>query len=211
MCQRNGPQRFELWIEKAHPLPQSGSMWRYGPFAALLAFSLLAGCEKESGRVPSRANAGSPPTNPVPPSIHLNEALPRLTTMKLWLGPKELSAELAIMPRELATGMMFRREMGENEGMLFIFGRPLRASFYMKNTYIPLSCAYIDPEGAILEIHDLVPLDETPVEAKTDQVQYVLEVKQGWFERNGVKTGMVVRTEGGSLRDTFFRRNKTEP
>ena len=130
--------------------------------------------------------------------------------MKLWLGPKELTAELAIMPRELATGMMFRREMGENEGMLFIFGRPLRASFYMKNTYIPLSCAYIDPEGAILEIHDLVPLDETPVEAKTDQVQYVLEVKQGWFECNGVKTGMVVRTEGGSLRDTFFRRNKTE-
>jgi len=131
--------------------------------------------------------------------------------MKLWLGPKELSAELAIMPRELATGMMFRREMGENEGMLFIFGRPLRASFYMKNTYIPLSCAYIDPEGAILEIHDLVPLDETPVEAKTDQVQYVLEVKQGWFEHNGMKPGMVVRTEGGSLRDTFFRRNKSEP
>ena len=126
--------------------------------------------------------------------------------MKLWLGPKEITAELAVSETEVATGMMFRDKMDENEGMLFIFGRPNRISFYMKNTYVPLSCAYIDSEGAILEIHDLKPLDENPVYAKSDQVQYVLEVKQGWFERNGVGVGAIVRTEHGSLPETFFRR-----
>ena len=90
--------------------------------------------------------------------------------------------------------------------MLFVFGGPMRASFWMRNTLIPLSCAYIDPEGVIQEIRDMKPLDETPIEAKTDQVQYVLEVKQGWFERNKVNVGMLVRTEQGSLRETYFRR-----
>jgi uncharacterized membrane protein (UPF0127 family) len=96
--------------------------------------------------------------------------------------------------------------MAEYEGMLFVFGGPMRASFWMRNTLIPLSCAYIDPDGVILEIHDMKPLDETPIQAQTDRVQYVLEVKQGWFDRNKVSAGMLVRTEQGSLRDTYFSR-----
>jgi hypothetical protein len=75
----------------------------------------------------------------------------------------------------------------------------------MKNTLIPLSVAYIDPEGVILEIHDLQPLDETPVEAATDQVQYVLEMRQGWFARHNLGPGVVIRTERGRLRDAFRR------
>ena len=137
---------------------------------------------------------------------HLDHAQPRLRTMKLWLGPKEITAELAINDVERNTGMMFRDKMEENEGMLFIFPQPALVSFYMRNTYVPLSCAYIGPDGTILEIHDLKPLDETPVYAKSDQIQYVLEVKQGWFERNGVRVGTVVRTEHGSFPETFFRR-----
>ena len=126
--------------------------------------------------------------------------------MKLWLGPKEIIAELAINQTEIATGMMFREKMEENEGMLFLFGQPVNVSFYMKNTYVPLSCAYIDSEGTILEIHDLKPLEETPVYSRSDKIQYVLEVKQGWFDRNGIRVGTVVRTEHGSLPETFFRR-----
>ena len=126
--------------------------------------------------------------------------------MKLWLGPKEITAELAISDVERNTGMMFRDKMEENEGMLFIFGGPALVSFYMKNTYVPLSCAYIGPDGTILEIHDLKPLDETPVYAKTDQIQYVLEVNQGWFQRHKIGVGTVLRTEKGSLQETFFRR-----
>ena len=170
----------------------------------LFLLLLCGGCNNPS-------LTSTPATNEPLPGIsnavlHMSHAQPKLRTMKLWLGPKEIIAELAVTETEIATGMMFREKMEENEGMLFIFGRPHRTSFYMKNTYVPLSCAYVDSEGAILEIHDLKPLNETPVEARSDKVQYVLEVKQGWFERNGVGIGTVVRTEHGSLPETFFRR-----
>ena len=135
---------------------------------------------------------------------YLDHAQPKLPTMKLWIGAQEMNAELALTHTQVSTGMMYRKEMGENEGMLFVFGRPHRASFYMRNTLIPLSAAYIDSEGTILEIHDLKPLDETPVEASSDKVQYVLETPQGWFKRNNIAVGTVIRTERGSLHDTFF-------
>jgi uncharacterized membrane protein (UPF0127 family) len=122
------------------------------------------------------------------------------------LGNQEITAEVALTLTEIATGMMFRTNLADNEGMLFVFNVPHRAAFYMKNTYLPLSAAYIDPEGIILEIHDLQPLDETPVEARSDQVQYVLEMRQGWFDRHGIGPGALVRTELGSLREVFGRR-----
>jgi uncharacterized membrane protein (UPF0127 family) len=132
------------------------------------------------------------------------QAQPKLRTIKLWLGPQELTAEQALTEKQIQTGMMFRQEMEESEGMLFVFVGPMRARFWMRNTLIPLSCAYIDPEGTILEIRDMKPLDESPIEAQSDRVQYVLEVKQGWFERNKVGVGMLVRTERGTLRETYF-------
>ena len=130
---------------------------------------------------------------------------PKLPTVKLWLGAKEVIAEQARTPDQVQTGMMFRQQMGENEGMLFIFGQPLRASFWMRNTLIPLSCAYIDSAGVILETHEMKPLDETPIQAAPDsQVRYVLEMPGGWFSRNNIGPGTVVRTERGSLAETYF-------
>jgi uncharacterized membrane protein (UPF0127 family) len=93
--------------------------------------------------------------------------------------------------------------MAENEAMLFVFARPYRVSFYMRNTRVPLSAAYIDPEGRIAEIHDLHPFNETPVSAISDRIQYVLEVNQGWFQRHNIPVGTLVRTEAGSLLETF--------
>ena len=90
--------------------------------------------------------------------------------------------------------------------MLFVFAGPHRASFWMRNTVLPLTCAYIDPDGVILEIHDMKPLDETAIEAASDNVQFVLEMNQGWFARHHVSTGVVVRTERGSLLETYFGR-----
>ena len=135
----------------------------------------------------------------------ITNAQPKLPALKLWLGAQEITAELALTQQQIMAGMMFRKQMDEKEGMLFVFARPHRAAFFMRNTLLPLSCAYLDSEGAILEIRDMKPLDETPIEAATDRVQYVLEVKQGWFARNAVATGAVVRTERGSLKETFMR------
>lgn len=157
-----------------------------------------------SGGTASSTAGKSPNTTadgiPIP-----GQAQPKLQTLKLWMGPKELITELALTPNQWAAGMMFRTNMADGEGMLFVFPQRTRAAFWMKNTYVPLSGAYIDPEGTILEIHDMKPLNETSIQAATDNIQYVLEVPQGWFARNGITTNMTIRTERGGLRETFFR------
>ena len=133
-------------------------------------------------------------------------AQPKLQTMKLWLGAEEMTAELALTGLQMQTGMMFRTNLAEDAGMLFVFPMPHRASFWMKNCPLPLSAAYIDPEGVILEIHDLQSYNTNLVEAASDRVQFVLETNQGWFGRHHVTPGMVVRTERGTLMETFFPR-----
>ena len=147
----------------------------------------------------------TPPPAPAV-STAAGQPQPKLPTLKLWLGPHEMLTELAITPEQKHRGMMFRTNMAEMEGMLFVFPGPHQASFWMKNTVLPLSAAYIDPEGVIVEIRELKRLDETGVTAASDNIQYVLETNRGWFERNGVAVGAVIRTERGSLRETFFRR-----
>lgn len=167
------------------------------PFLGLL----FASCDKTNV-----AQISAPPPATNPPHLYLDHAQPKLPTIKLWLGAQEMVAEMALTQTQVATGMMYRKEMGENDGMLFVFPRPHRTAFYMRNTVVPLSAAYIDPEGTILEIHDLKPLEETPVEAGYDNIQFVLETPQGWFKKNNIGVGTVIRTERGSLHDTFFKR-----
>lgn len=164
-----------------------------------LSSALIVGCNQ--------------PQKPEPPAEKVESAQrtlpgapqPKLQTMKLFIGDQVMITELAYRPHEVQTGMMFRTNMAENEGMLFIFGGPHQASFWMQNTLIPLSAAYISPEGVIEEIHKLEPLNTNAVTASSANIQFVLETPQGWFERHSVVTGAVIKAEGGSLQDTFFR------
>lgn len=123
--------------------------------------------------------------------------------MKLFVGPEELVAELAMKPVEIYTGMMWRTNMSENEGMLFVFPDAEPRSFYMRNTHVPLSLAYIEPDGTIADIHDLQPLDETPVPSVSNNIQFVLEVRQGWFKRHNIAPGTVLRSQFGELKKSF--------
>jgi len=158
---------------------------------------LTAGCEKEKQGMPPDT---APPTLPNPPSTGENsQAQPRLKTLKLYLGATELTVEIADENHERQAGMMHRTTMPENEGMLFVFPYPHRSGFWMKNTIVPLSIAYIDPAGRVIEIHDMQPGDEKAVESRSARVQYALEVNQGWFARNGIKPGAVLATDHGSL------------
>jgi uncharacterized membrane protein (UPF0127 family) len=171
---------------------------RVGLIASLsLALLMTGGCKRPAPPTPAAVVAEQPASG---------QPQPKLPTIKLWLGPKEILVEQAVGPEEVHTGMMFRKEMGENEGMLFVFAAPSQVSFWMRNTLLPLSCAYIDPAGVIVEIHDMKPLDETPIEAASSQIQYVLEMKQGWFERNQIAIGTSIRTERGTLAETYFGR-----
>ena len=95
--------------------------------------------------------------------------------------------------------MMHRTEMGENEAMLFVFPYPHQTGFWMKNTTLPLSIAYIDRESRIVEIHNLQPGNTNTVESRSLQIMYALEVNQGWFSKNGIKPGNVISTESGRL------------
>ena len=176
-------------------------------FAGLTVLLLLAGCQKSAVSEPAPPPKSSAPSagtsQPSIPGWPPVKPQPKLQALKLYVGPEVVTAELAMNQIQIATGMMFRTEMAENEGMLFVFSKPHRTSFYMKNTKLPLNVAYIDGEGTILELHELKPLDETPVEAKSDRVQFVLEMNKGWFTRHNVAVGSIITCETGKLKDAF--------
>ncbi len=169
---------------------------------SLLAASMLPAAACKPAR-PSSSDPANSDSSLLSNPVYSGQAQPKLRVIRLWLGANELKAEVARSAVEIATGMMHRTKMAENEAMLFVFSRPRRASFYMRNTILPLSCAYIGGDGTILEIHDMKPLDESPIVASTDQVQYVLEVNQGWFKSHRVGIGTVVSTEKGTLHKIF--------
>jgi len=106
-------------------------------------------------------------------------------------GPVEITVEIARTEEERAQGLMHRKKLPDGEGMIFIFDRDQQLSFWMKNTVIPLSIAFIASDGRIIEIRDMQPLDLNSVKSSRS-VRYALETPQGWFDRAGVKPGDVV-------------------
>lgn len=99
-----------------------------------------------------------------------------------------LQAEIATTDTERSKGLMFRKELKDGQGMLFVFDRDQSLSFWMKNTLIPLSVAYIASDGKILEIHDMTPESLNPVDSD-HAARYALEVPQGWFSRADLGPG----------------------
>jgi uncharacterized membrane protein (UPF0127 family) len=165
--------------------------------AFLLVAALLSGCEK------------SEPVADAPRSIDdilPKQAQPKLPTMKIYLGAETLDTELALTEKEEMTGMMFRTNIQDTDSMLFVLPVPQRASFWMKNCPESISAAYISPDGVIQEIHHLEKNDTNAVVAVADNIQFVLETSDGWFGRHNVSVGTVIRTEKGSLAQTFLQR-----
>ncbi|MEN6297339.1 MAG: DUF192 domain-containing protein [Rectinema sp.] len=113
---------------------------------------------------------------------------PKLKTVDLAIGTATVKAEVALTEIERNRGLMYRTTLREGEGMLFAFDRDQQVSFWMKNTKLPLSLAYILSDGTIVQILDLVPFSEEP-RPSTRSIRYALEVPQGWFGRTGIKVG----------------------
>jgi uncharacterized membrane protein (UPF0127 family) len=117
---------------------------------------------------------------------------PRLPMAELTAGMHVIHAELAVTSDQQATGMMFRRGMGTNDGMLFVNDEAGQRCFWMRNTLIPLSIAFLADDGTIVNIADMAPRsDESHCSAKP--VKYALEVPLGWFAKRGFKAGLRVR------------------
>jgi uncharacterized membrane protein (UPF0127 family) len=105
-----------------------------------------------------------------------------------------IKAEIARTQEERGKGLMYRKKLPDGEGMLFVFEKDDVQSFWMKNTLIPLSIAFIAYDGRIIEIKDMQPGSLNSV-LSSRSVRYALEVPQGWFSRVGVRSGDVLRIE----------------
>lgn len=174
----------------------------------LLSAGLLLGCNRQPIEVtPATTNLAIPAQSEafVPPPLP-TQAQPKLPTMKIYLGAEELDAELALSFDQQRVGMMYRTNLTDKDAMIFVLPFTQRASFWMKNCPESLSAAYINPEGVIEEIRHLEQQNTNSVVAKTDNIRFVLEVKDGWFQRHNINAGAVVRTERGSLKETFLPR-----
>jgi uncharacterized membrane protein (UPF0127 family) len=130
------------------------------------------------------------PANSGTPSAELDEF--GFRTTQIQIGDETLDVELAETREEQAKGLRFRQTLAEDSGMLFIFPKPQRLSFWTKDASIPLSIAYIQPDGKIVQIRSMKPYDETPIPSLSDAVSYALLVNQGWFERHGISAGTVI-------------------
>ena len=188
--------RLQRLIEKGGGFPQADGVKPERFIALLLAATFWAGCQKSADVAPS----------PSLDDLLPKQAQPKLQTMKIYLGAEILDTEMALTDQQIHTGMMFRTNIQETDAMLFVLPAPQRASFWMKNCPESISAAYITPDGVIEEIHHLEKNDTNGVVAARDDIQFVLETKDGWFARHNINPGTVIRTEKGSLAETFYQK-----
>ncbi|WP_310645715.1 DUF192 domain-containing protein [Limnohabitans sp.] len=111
--------------------------------------------------------------------------LPRI---KLQAGMYQMDVQVAQTPEQRSIGLMFRAEMPTHEGMLFVFEQPSTQCFWMKNTLLPLTAAFVADDGTIVNLADMKP-QTTDSHCSTKPVRFVLEMNQGWFAKKGLKAG----------------------
>jgi uncharacterized protein len=111
-----------------------------------------------------------------------------LPRVRLSAGMHQIDAQLAATNEQRMTGLMHRKDMPQHEGMLFVFDQPSQQCFWMKNTLLPLSIAFVEDDGTIANIDEMAPqtLDS---HCSVKPVRYVLEMNKGWFARKGIKAG----------------------
>ncbi len=112
--------------------------------------------------------------------------LPRI---KLQAGMYQIDAQVAQTPDQRSTGLMFRSDMPAHEGMLFVFEQASTQCFWMKNTLLPLTAAFVADDGTVVNLADMKP-QTTDSHCSSKPVRYVLEMHQGWFAKKGFKAGM---------------------
>ena len=121
-----------------------------------------------------------------------NAPQPKLDTLTLSAGMHNIRAEVARTPQQTQTGMMWRREMAPHEGMLFVFDALEKRCFWMKNTLLPLSIAFIADDGRIVSLSDMQPQSEES-HCSAEPVRFALEMNQGWFAKRGIKPGFKLK------------------
>jgi uncharacterized protein len=122
------------------------------------------------------------------PAQDRGEPQMNLQRTKLSAGMHQIDAQVAQTPDQRQTGLMHRKSMPAHEGMLFIFEQPAPQCFWMKNTLLPLTAAFVADDGAIVNLEDMKP-QTTDSHCSAKPVRYVLEMNQGWFAKRNIKAG----------------------
>jgi hypothetical protein len=122
------------------------------------------------------------------PARAAEEQPQRLQSITLSAGMHLVHAEVALTPEQRQKGLMYRRDLASNDGMLFVFEEPMPQCFWMKNTPAPLTIAFLADDGSIVNLADMKPFDESS-HCSAKPVRYVLEMNQGWFAKRGLKPG----------------------
>jgi uncharacterized membrane protein (UPF0127 family) len=126
------------------------------------------------------------PINPLMAQERPQTNLPRTT---ITAGFHQIDAQIASTPPQHATGLMYRTDMPQHEGMLFVFSEAKQQCFWMKNTLIPLTAAFVADDGTVVNLEDMQP-QSMQSHCSAKPVRFVLEVNQGWFAKRGLKAGM---------------------
>lgn len=121
-------------------------------------------------------------------AVSAQEPQTNLPRVRLAAGMHQIDAQVARSADERATGLMWRKQMPQHEGMLFVFAQPSVQCFWMKNTLLPLSAAFLDDDGTIVNIADMQP-QSLESHCSDRPVRYVLEMNQGWFAKRALKPG----------------------
>jgi uncharacterized membrane protein (UPF0127 family) len=100
----------------------------------------------------------------------------------------QIDAQVALTPEQRQIGLMYRKEMPQHEGMIFVFEQPVQQCFWMKNTLLPLTAAFVADDGTIVNLADMKP-QTLDAHCSAKPVRYVLEMNQGWFAKKGIKAG----------------------
>ncbi|MEO7392982.1 MAG: DUF192 domain-containing protein [Ramlibacter sp.] len=111
-----------------------------------------------------------------------------LQRVTLSAGMHQIDTQVAQTPDERSTGLMYRRNMPQHEGMLFVFEQPTVQCFWMKNTLLPLTAAFVSDDGTVVNLADMKP-QTTDSHCSDKPVRFVLEMNQGWFAKKGIKAG----------------------
>jgi uncharacterized protein len=123
------------------------------------------------------------------------QAQPRLPMTQIQAGMHLIRAEVASDVGTRAKGLMFREKLGTNEGMLFVFERKAQHCFWMRNTPLPLSIAFIEDDGSIVNIEDMAPKSDDS-HCPLKGVRFALEMEKGWFDKKGIKAGSKLVAKG---------------
>ncbi|PAW66571.1 MAG: hypothetical protein B9S34_07650 [Opitutia bacterium Tous-C1TDCM] len=105
------------------------------------------------------------------------------------IGERTVRLQLAVRPHEMQRGLMERRDLGKDDGMIFVYDKPQQMNFWMRNTPTPLDIGFFGPDGALAEVYPLHPFDEKTVSSRGKELRFAVETNQGWYAANGVKPG----------------------